>query len=70
MGSKGKWILSVGATPTAHAATQKDKADVDELEGELELYVPAGSRCSAHKLINQDMPGVTVYAIFSNWLQP
>jgi len=32
----GKWILSVGATPTAHAATQIEGGEMD-LEGELEL---------------------------------
>jgi hypothetical protein len=31
-----KWILSVGATPTAHAATQIEDGKMD-LEGELEL---------------------------------
>jgi len=33
-----KWILSVGATPTAHAATQIEQGKMD-LEGVLELYV-------------------------------
>lgn len=38
LGAKGKFVLSVGATPTAHAATQT--ASINEgLEGELELYV-------------------------------
>lgn len=36
LGAKGKWILSVGATPTAHAATQIKDGQMD-LEGELEL---------------------------------
>jgi len=34
--SDRKWILSVGATPTAHAATQIDQGGMD-LEGVLEL---------------------------------
>jgi hypothetical protein len=34
----GNWILSVGATPTAHAATQIEQGNMD-LEGVLELYV-------------------------------
>jgi D-serine deaminase-like pyridoxal phosphate-dependent protein len=34
----GNWILSVGATPTAHAATQIEQGKMD-LEGVLELYV-------------------------------
>lgn len=36
MGGKGKWMLSVGATPTAHAATQIQGGQMD-LQGELEL---------------------------------
>ena len=38
LGAKGQWVLSVGATPTAHAATQIKDGQMD-LEGELELYV-------------------------------
>jgi hypothetical protein len=34
----GNWILSVGATPTAHAATQIEQGKMN-LEGVLELYV-------------------------------
>lgn len=37
LGAKGNWILSVGATPTAHAATQQDERGYGELQGELEL---------------------------------
>jgi len=33
---EGKWTLSVGATPTAHAATQIRDGEMD-LEGVLEL---------------------------------
>lgn len=36
LGGKGQWVLSVGATPTAHAATQIKDGQMD-LEGELEL---------------------------------
>jgi hypothetical protein len=36
MGISGKWTLSVGATPTAHAATMIKDGEM-ELEGELEL---------------------------------
>lgn len=35
-GAKGDWVLSVGATPTAHAATTIDEKSL-QLEGELEL---------------------------------
>jgi len=35
-GTGDKWILSVGATPTAHAATQIQDGQMD-LEGVLEL---------------------------------
>lgn len=37
-GNGKKWVLSVGATPTAHAATQIEDGGMD-LEGVLELYV-------------------------------
>lgn len=37
LGAKGKWILSVGATPTAHAAVQEAVKEHGGLEGELEL---------------------------------
>jgi hypothetical protein len=40
MGYTGDWILSVGATPTAHAAVSTTHVDEVPLEGELELYVP------------------------------
>lgn len=36
LGAKGDWMLSVGATPTAHAATTIDEQSLT-LEGELEL---------------------------------
>ena len=36
LGAKGSWVLSVGATPTAHAATQIQDGEMD-LQGELEL---------------------------------
>ena len=36
LGAKGQWVLSVGATPTAHAATQIQDGKMD-LQGELEL---------------------------------
>jgi predicted RNase H-like HicB family nuclease len=39
MGLTGNWILSVGATPTAHAAGMTEHVKEDELEGALELYV-------------------------------
>lgn len=46
MGAQGKWVLSVGATPTAHAATQIKDGQMD-LHGELELLVSSSSaRCS------------------------
>lgn len=37
LGAKGKWTLSVGATPTAHAAVQEAVKEHGPLEGELEL---------------------------------
>ncbi|KAL0245445.1 hypothetical protein I308_104571 [Cryptococcus tetragattii IND107] len=43
LGAKGKWILSVGATPTAHAAVQEAVKEHGGLEGELELH--AGCYC-------------------------
>lgn len=36
LGAEGQWVLSVGATPTAHAATQIQDGNMD-LQGELEL---------------------------------
>jgi hypothetical protein len=38
MGANGQFVLSVGATPTAHAAILGANVS-DTLEGELELYV-------------------------------
>ncbi|KAK8845620.1 hypothetical protein IAR55_006336 [Kwoniella newhampshirensis] len=43
LGAEGKWILSVGATPTAHAAVQEMVQTHGGLEGELELH--AGCYC-------------------------
>ena len=37
LGAKGDWVLSVGATPTAHAATQNGAEELNGLEGDLEL---------------------------------
>ena len=37
MGVESPFVLSVGATPTAHAATQQSPAEHPNLEGELEL---------------------------------
>lgn len=37
LGSKDTFILSVGATPTAHAATQTSATEKKGLEGDLEL---------------------------------
>ena len=39
LGAKGEWTLSVGATPTAHAAVQETQEAMKGLEGTLELYV-------------------------------
>jgi D-serine deaminase-like pyridoxal phosphate-dependent protein len=47
--SGGKWILSVGATPTAHAATQIEQGEMD-LEGVLELYVTFQPLSSHHSI--------------------
>ncbi|WWC88957.1 uncharacterized protein L201_003872 [Kwoniella dendrophila CBS 6074] len=43
LGLKGDWILSVGATPTAHAAVQEVEKLHNGLEGKLELH--AGCYC-------------------------
>ncbi|WWC62270.1 uncharacterized protein I303_104866 [Kwoniella dejecticola CBS 10117] len=43
LGAKGDWILSVGATPTAHAAVQEVQKAHGGLEGTLELH--AGCYC-------------------------
>ncbi|ORX35544.1 hypothetical protein BD324DRAFT_59611 [Kockovaella imperatae] len=43
LGAKGDWILSVGATPTAHAAVQETHQAMQGLEGALELH--AGNYC-------------------------
>ena len=38
LGATGEWVLSVGATPTTHAATSGETKQ-EGLEGALELYV-------------------------------
>ncbi|WWD03173.1 hypothetical protein V865_001220 [Kwoniella europaea PYCC6329] len=43
LGCKGDWVLSVGATPTAHAAVQEVEKAHNGLEGRLELH--AGCYC-------------------------
>ena len=47
----GTWILSVGATPTAHAATQIEQGKMD-LEGVLELYVTFQPLCTPTSYIS------------------
>ncbi|WVO15217.1 hypothetical protein L204_102866 [Cryptococcus depauperatus] len=42
-GAQGEWVLSVGATPTAHAAVQEAYKAHDGLEGKLEIH--AGCYC-------------------------
>ncbi|ORY22820.1 putative serine dehydratase domain-domain-containing protein [Naematelia encephala] len=65
LGANGQFVLSVGATPTAHAATQTPE-DSENLQGELELH--AGCYCMndlqqlATTLIDIDACALTVLA--------
>lgn len=68
-GLNGKWVLSVGATPTAHAAALGASGkleDASELEGELELH--AGCYCmndlqqAATSLVRDGGLAITVLA--------
>ncbi|WWD22569.1 hypothetical protein CI109_107062 [Kwoniella shandongensis] len=66
LGAEGKWVLSVGATPTAHAAVREVVQSHGGLEGELELHAGCYCMCDlqqhATSLITTSNLAITVLA--------
>ncbi|WRT68112.1 uncharacterized protein IL334_005087 [Kwoniella shivajii] len=66
LGAKGDWILSVGATPTAHAAVLEAENAHGGLEGELELHAGCYCMCDlqqhATSMVSESQLALTVVA--------